>query len=386
MQNLLKIKKKDKIENPFTSSGKKNSFFSQKFLPSNPLSPKFNNAHQKNYPTAMKIPTRILSGAALFAVALTSAYSQTATTKPVGYRTEVIKGGNVFNLLSPNLDNAVGASGTFESAAGAVLTDDQGTFTTAFTAGTALTLKITSGANAGITQDVTAFTATTVTTGQDISGLVTAGTSYELRATPTVASLFGATNSAGLLGSASNSNTADLIWIPNGDGTYTRIFYSTGGIQGTGWRAPGIASTDRGATPIAITDAVFVQRKGTTDLSVVFTGHVQTTATKAAVVNGFNPVSRVIPVGITLAQSQLETELTQSASNSNTADLIWNPTGTGNYDRYFYSNGGIQGTGWRSPGIASTDRGSVVLNSGYLIQRKGNSTNVTLRLPTGLDL
>ena len=50
---------------------------------------------------------------------------------------------------------------------------------------------------------------------------------------------------------------------------------------------------------------MFIQRRGVTDLPIVFTGHVQTTATKTGVITGFNPVSRVIPVGLTLVDSQL---------------------------------------------------------------------------------
>ena len=330
----------------------------------------------------MKIPSRILTGAALFAAVLSPSFAQTATTKPVGYRTETLKGGGIFNLLSANLDNPVGAAGTIDTIAATVLTDNEANFTAAFTAGEAITLKITSGANAGVTADVTAFTATTLTTAQDISSVLTAGVSYEARKTPTIASTFGATNSAGLLEGGAGS--ADIIWIPDGNGGYTRVFRSNGGLQGIGWRRVGGGPADAASFPIAITDAVFIERRGATDLAVVFTGHVQTTVTKTGVITGFNPTSRVIPVGITLTDSQLQTELTQGAAG--TADLLWNPNGAGGYDRYFYSNGGLAGIGWRSVGGGNTDRGTVQLASGYLIERKGGATNVTLRLPTGLDL
>ncbi len=330
----------------------------------------------------MKFPTRILTGAALMVAALSPSFAQTATTAPVGYRTETLKAG-VFNLIGTNLDNAVGAAGTIDAKAGTTLTDNEGAFTTAFTAGAQLILKITSGTNAGIVQDVTAFTATTVTTAQDISALVTAGDKYELRVVQTVASLFGAANEAGLL--AGTASSADVIWVPNGDGNYTRIFRSSGGIPGVGWRAIGGGSTDRANFPIAFVDAFFVERKGATDLNVVFVGHVQTTATKTSVINGFNPVSRVIPVGVKLGQSGLETQLQQGTASS--ADLIWNPDGTGSYTRYFYSTGGIPGVGWRSVGGGSTDRQNDELKSGYLVERKqASATNITLVIPSGLDI
>jgi len=329
----------------------------------------------------MKIPSRILTGAALFAAVLSPSFAQTATTKPVGYRTETIKTG-VFNLFSPNLDNPVGAAGTIDTIAGATLTDNEANFSAAFTAGEPITLKIMDGANAGITQDVTGFTATTITTAQDISSLLAAGVKYELRKTPTIASTFGAANEAGLF--AGTATTADLIWLPDGAGGYVRYFRSSGGIPGAGWRRVGGGATEAAATPISITDAMFVERKGTTDLNVVFTGHVQTTATKSGVVQGFNPLSRVIPVGLTLADSQLQTELTQGTATA--ADLIWNPDGLGAYDRYFYSPGGIPGVGWRRVGGGSTDQATVALKSGFLIERKGTATNVTVRIPSGLDI
>jgi hypothetical protein len=332
----------------------------------------------------MKIPSRIVTGAALFAAVLSPSFAQTtATTKPVGYRTETLKGGGIFNLLSPNLDNAVGAAGTIDVIATTTLTDNEANFAAAFTAGEPLTLKIVDGANAGIITDVTAFTATTLTTADDISSLIAAGVKYEVRKTPTVASLFGATNSANLLGGASGA--ADIIWIPAGAGTYTQVFYSTGGLPGVGWRRVGGGATNAANDPISIVDGIFIQRRGATDLSVVFTGHVQTTATKTGVTPGFNPLSRVIPVDLKLVDSGLQNELAQGTSG--TADLIWNPVGDGTYAQLYYSNGGLAGVGWRQVGSGNADRAETALKSGFLVQRKSASgTNVTLRIPPGLDI
>jgi len=331
----------------------------------------------------MKIPSRILTGAALFAAVLSPAFAQTATTKPVGYRTETVKPG-VFNLLSPNLDNAVGAAGTIDTIAGATLTDNEANFTAAFTAGAPVTLKITSGANAGITADVTSFTATALTTAQDISAALTAGVSYEARKTPTIASLFGATNGAGLL--AGSSASADIVWVPNGTGGYDQIYYANAlPIIGTGWSKVGGGAANQANLGVSITDAVFIQRRGATELPIVFTGHVQTSATKTGVLTGFNPVSRVIPVGLSLTDSQLNTEL--AAGSATTGDVLWNPDGNGGYVQYYYANAlPIIGTGWRQVGGGATDRGGVQLASGFLVQRRGAATNVTLRIPTGLDL
>jgi hypothetical protein len=330
----------------------------------------------------MKIPSRILTGAALFAAVLSPSFAQqTANTKPVGYRTELVKAG-VFNLLSPNLDNPVGAAGTIDVIAGTTLTDNEANFTAAFTAGDPITLKIVEGTNAGVIQDVVSFTATTITTAQDIANLLAVGNRYQLRKTPTIASTFGAANEAGLL--AGTATNADVIWLPDGAAGYNRYFRSTSLTQGQGWRRVGGGTTESAQVPISIADAMFLERRGTTDLSIVFTGHVQTSATKTGVVTGFNPVSRVIPVGVTLAESLLDTELTKGTATS--ADLIWNPDGNGGYDRYYSSTSAVAGIGWRRVGTNQVDQASVQLKSGYLIERKGAATNVTLRLPSGLDL
>ncbi|MFN0130863.1 MAG: hypothetical protein ACKV19_29730 [Verrucomicrobiales bacterium] len=332
----------------------------------------------------MKIPSRILTGAALFAAVLSPSFAQTtATTDPVGYRTETLKGGGIFNLLSPNLDNAVGAAGTIDIIAGTTLTDNEANYSAAFTAGDPLTLKIVDGANAGIITDVTAFTATTLTTADNISTLIAQGVKYEVRKTPTASSLFGATNSANLLGGS--SGTADIIWIPAGSGTYTQVFYSTGGLPGVGWRKVGGGNANAANEPISIVDGIFVQRRGATDLAVVFTGHVQTIATKTGVTPGFNPLSRVIPVDLKLVDSGLQTELAQG--NSSTADLIWNPNGDGTYAQLYFSSGGLAGVGWRLVGGGNVDQAQVSLKSGFLVQRKAaTGTNITLKIPPGLDI
>jgi hypothetical protein len=282
------------------------------------------------------------------------------------------------------LDNPVGAAGTIDTIATTTLTDNEANYTAAFTAGEPITLKITGGSTAGITADVTSFTATTLTTAQDISTALTAGVTYEVRKTPTISSIFGATNTAGLL--AGSAASADIVWVPNGAGGYDQIYYANAlPIIGTGWRKVAGGAASQANLGVSITDAIFIQRRGLTDLPIVFTGHVQTTATKAAVITGFNPVSRVIPVGLTLTDSQLNTEL--AAGSATTGDVLWNPDGNGGYAQYYYAQSlPIIGTGWRQVAGGATDRGSVQLASGFLVERRGAATNVTLRIPTGLDL
>ena len=141
----------------------------------------------------MKIPTHILTGVALFAAALSTSYAQTATTAPVGYRTETLLPG--FNLVGADLAEKVEAAGTIDVVAGNVLTDNEANFTAL--AGTDLLLKLTDGANAGTLLQVDQTSATTLTA---VSGGTAAavGNTYELRVSSSIGKLFGATNSAGL--------------------------------------------------------------------------------------------------------------------------------------------------------------------------------------------
>jgi hypothetical protein len=226
----------------------------------------------------MKPHIKFLSTAALAAAAITPCLAQTtATTKPVGYRTETVTAG-VFNLMSPNLDNKIGAAGAIDAEAGTTLTDNDVDFVAAFAATDVLILTITSGAAAGTVQDVTSFTQHTLVTAQDISNLagVDPGVQYEVRKVQTVSDLFGAANEAGL--QAGTSVTADLIWIPNGTGGYDQVFRSTGGLPGVGWRQVGGGATDAAGKAIPFTDSFFIQRKGATNLDLVFVGHVRTQA------------------------------------------------------------------------------------------------------------
>lgn len=313
----------------------------------------------------------------------------TAVTPPVGYRTELIKTG-VFNLLAPNLSQPVAASGAFESSTTTTVTDNDATFDTALT-GTKYTLLITSGAGSGVSSKITSWTATALSTQDDLSAVVAADVKYEVRATQTLSSLFGATNAAGLKANA-DSGLADLVWVPSGSG-YIRYYYNptAGGFppKTVGWKSTTSGDTNQGDAEVALVDGVFIESRSAADYSVVFTGHVVTTEPVYTLSNGFNTLSRVLPVGVSLGDSNLEVGLAQSP-DSGVADLIWNPDGSGGFVRYYYNNvaGGFppKTVGWKSTTSGDTDQSAAVLNSGYIIEVKGAGGSVKLNYPTNLDL
>ena len=302
--------------------------------------------------------------------------AQTATTKPVGYHTETAKG-NSFTLMGVNVGNAIAAAGEFDADDA---TDNDADFTALLDDGVSYTVQnITSGESAS----VNGSDATTLDT--DLA--VSSGDSYEVRADVTVGSLFGAANEAGL--GAGNATTADVVWIPTGDG-FAQIFYDDGkGFppRPAGWRAIGAGGADQAGTSVPFTAGIFIQRRAADDLDIVFVGHVRTEATSFGVGTGFNFLNRVLPVGVALDDTGLDAFLAKG--NSGSGDLVWSPDGNGGYAQYYYTDGGgfpPQSKGWKAVGQGDADKGAETLGSGYAIQRKGEAGSVSVAIPNGLDL
>jgi hypothetical protein len=302
--------------------------------------------------------------------------AQTATTKPVGYHTETAKG-NSFTLMGVNVGNAIAAAGEFDADDA---TDNDADFTALLDDGVSYTVQnITSGESASVNgRDATTL---------DTDLAVSSGDSYEVRADVTVGSLFGAANEAGL--GAGNATTADVIWIPTGDG-FAQVFYDDGkGFppRPAGWRAIGAGGADQAGTSVPFTAGIFVQRRAADDLDIVFVGHVRTEATSFGVGTGFNFLNRVLPVGVALDDTGLENFIAKG--NSGSGDLVWSPDGNGGYAQYYYTDGGgfpPQSAGWKAVGAGDADKGAETLGSGYAIQRKGEAGSVSVAIPNGLDL
>ena len=302
--------------------------------------------------------------------------AQTSTTKPVGYHTETAKG-NSFTLMGVNVGNAIAAAGEFDADDA---TDNDADFTALLDDGVSYTVQnITTGESASVNgRDATTL---------DTDLAVSSGDSYEVRADVTVGSLFGAANEAGL--GAGNATTADVIWIPTGDG-FAQVFYDDGkGFppRPAGWRAIGAGGADQAGTAVPFTAGIFVQRRAADDLDIVFVGHVRTEATSFGVGTGFNFLNRVLPVGVALDDTGLEAFIAKG--NSGSGDLVWSPDGNGGYAQYYYTDGGgfpPQSKGWKAVGAGDADKGAETLGSGYAIQRKGEAGSVSVAIPNGLDL
>jgi hypothetical protein len=277
------------------------------------------------------------------------------------------------------------------TASGLTLTNDQYNTITAPTHWIEIT---TSGANEGFTSAITdtLATANELVLQTAIPATVANASTLKIWKLWTLASAFGATNTAGLTG-ASTPDVADLVLIPSGPTTFNQYFYSTGGAQGIGWRKVGGSTTDCSAVTVPFAQGAAVRARSSK--SIIITGMVKPGKTFVTLQTGRNYVANLCPVnaggtlasteGRTLGNSGLYTGLATGLSGGTASEgtatggadlvLLWNGTstaaGTG-YTQYFYSTGGFYGTGWRVIGGGSADQAAVPLPDGaFIIQRRG---------------
>lgn len=348
----------------------------------------------------------LFASAALFTFTSLSAVE----TDPVGYVTETIKA-QTFNLFGLNLSSPIVTSGSLESASGTTLTDAHADFTSTLAGGSEYFIKITSGdSELGLNTGVIAGSATTLTTDDDISSVISAGTTYEIRKVLTVADIFGSNNSVELKGAtAGDRSNADIIWIPDGLGGYTRVYYNatarTFPPLSVGWKTTSGADANAASTPIYFTSGVLIQVQRTafdlneagvdsedlTTKDIVIAGSVQLENTQMILEPGFNFISRVFPGDITLGESDLEFDIAQAAAGDlSNADIIWVPDGAGGYSRYYY-NGTARifpplSIGWKRTSAGDSDVSGATISSGFIIERKGVAKMITMKIPDSVTL
>lgn len=310
-----------------------------------------------------------------FATAQTTAY-----TTPVGYSTSTLAQG--YNALGLTLQTPTLASGTFETIVGTALTDTGVTY--APVAGRTYVLEITSGTLTGVIQEVAAasISGSTITTPSDLQalGLLVTDT-YNLRLAPTLEEIFTTTAlaSGGVLVAGLSSSGADIVWVPTGTGSYDQYFlHSTGAFRRAG------TTTATPNVPMIYSDGFFVQKKTATASALTVTGEVKKVGTNSVVVQGYNLLSMVAPVGMNLWNAGLEDDITAGLSASG-ADIVWVQTPGLAYGRYFrHTTGNWRNFTAATVNLTQAEVEAVSLSSGFLVQHKGAAAiNLDLNVPAG---
>lgn len=325
------------------------------------------NRTPRKHLVAMKYLIPLTAIAAIASSVMVSAQTP-AYTLPSGYVTQTLVQG--FNPIGFTLQQAPTTSGTFTAVGTTSVSDSSKNFTTLLVAGATYTLEITSGNAINQVVEVASGSGSQLNT---VDNLVAAGAvignDYVLRKAATLEEIFGTTNS--VLTKSNAVLTADVVWIPNGTGGYIRYFQNAAGA----WRNATVVGLAPN-TPVIYLDAVFIERKSATPVDLVTTGQVKTKASKSAIVQGFNFVSTIYPVGATLQNIGLDSTLTKSNAVL-TADVVWVPNGLGGYTRYFLNASGV----WRNATVVGLAPDPLPITTAIFIQRKTAATSVTLTPP-----
>jgi uncharacterized protein (TIGR02597 family) len=209
-----------------------------------------------------------------------------------------------------------------------------------------------------------------VTLAQNLATGIQAGATFRIRKHWTIGTVFGPNNEGGLTGGVEGQ--ADTVLIYNG-GAYTSFYYSTGGSAGTGWRKAGDTVTDQSDQVLYPDDGMIITRQQAGPVKLLLMGTVRTGQTSFPIVPGMNLVGNPYSAPMTLSSSQLYTGSASTGvkpGSASTGDqvLIFNGSA---YDAYYYSTGGLSGTGWRKVG-GKTDASSTPLPvaGSFVVQRK----------------
>jgi hypothetical protein len=305
-----------------------------------------------------------------FATAQTTAY-----TTPVGYTTKALAP-NQYTLVGLTVHEATKSAGIITGESANSVTVAGANFTTLLGAfGDTYILELADGT----VQEITAWAGDVLTTPDDITGKVTPGTTtYKLRKAATVSSIFGATNSLGLSPDTDGSLTGtDFIMLPNASGAFDTVYYFNDGAGTLGWFDTAGDPADN--KPIVYPDGFYVRRSAGSLLNLVVSGEVKTTKTGGVLKSGYNYLSAVAPVGLTLGTSGLEAFLTPDTDGSLIGtDMVMVQQGA-TYRTSYYFNDGAGTLGWFD--TAGDPAEDIALDGGFLIRAAAGPKAFTVNVP-----
>jgi hypothetical protein len=316
-----------------------------------------------------------LFAAAALACAISSASGQvpaSTSSKLAGFHTVTARAWST-SLVGAHFVRPVLASGKIDAEAANSITDNNVDFLVALAGQSNPWVEITSGANKGVASPISSVAQRVLTTEDDLSALSGVGDTYVVRAAHNAATLFGATNQAGLRASPTTNWTgnADLVYIPDGAGTYRYVFYSN---SVSGWREVGNPTANAALIPIYHVDGIWIQRNHFTSLNIRFAGTLRTSPTYFYAVNSsggvYTDVNTNYSVGPTLSNSGLHNYVLHGSET--TADILWFPTTTGAWNQFYYTDAvGTFTAGWKQVGQGNTDKGATVMPTAFSLERRG---------------
>ena len=315
---------------------------------------------------------------AILVAAVMAGNAQTVTSDIVGYQTSTIAGkgaGSSFlsfvpnNLSKPAIHTGPAtAGGTLVTLSGAALTGTLGPVSGVPTH----YLLVKSGTGAGFVSDVTAFTAGSVTTADDLSSSITAGTTVSIVPHTKLTDILGTTT--GLLITGGGTVTlADNVYLVDSTGTLKAYYYKTG--LGAGWKTS--AGGDATATIVYPSESIIVARKQSAPVSVVTVGSVASEQAKIVFTQNVNSGCSAVPISIPLSSLYPTIAGGGTVSAADNVYLI-NPT-TGALEAFYYKTG--LGSGWKTSAGATADA-TRDISAGYLVQRKSATAAVLTQTKT----
>ena len=316
--------------------------------------------------------------AILVAAVMAGNAQTTVTSETVGYQTSTIAGkgsGSSFLSFVPNnlsksaiYTGSASASGTMITFPDASLTGTLGPVSGVPTH----YLLVKSGTGAGFVSDVTAFTAGSVTTADDLSSSIPAGTTVSVVPHTKLTDILGTTTGLLITGGASVT-AADNVYLVDSTGTLKTYYYKTG--IGAGWKNS--SNVDATATIVYPNESIIVSRKQTAPVSVVTLGYVVSEQAKIVFSQNVNSACSAAPIAITLGSLY---PTISGGANVSAADNVYliNPT-TGALETFYYKTG--IGAGWKTSSNATADANRDI-SGGYLVQRKASTAAILTQSKT----
>jgi uncharacterized protein (TIGR02597 family) len=337
----------------------------------------------------MKHHLSVFTGAVALAVAAGS-HAQTATTDPVGYITVNVKAAGTLSFVAPSLVNKVEFSGVASAATATTISVSGAPFVAnAFdpnaTGKAQYYVEITNGAGEGAWTNITDNTTNQVTVADDMSSLVTAGTTtIKIRKHVTIADMFGATNSAGLK-SGDQIAAADEIKVLNSEtkAITSIFFYDDGATQA--WVDADFAEVPD--YPIEPQQGLYINRKVATPISFVRVGHVKTGKTMLTSDPGINIVAvpRAVGSAFTLGTSNLtnagaQTGRVKSSDQIGTADVLKIQQASGALKEFFHYNDGAT-QAWVDADFAELPGEQLNEGTSFVLLRQASAGTFTWTVP-----